>query len=247
MSKSIGNVVSPEFAMNKFGTDTMRFYLAHDGGIENDADYSNDYIAERYRKCLAGGIGNLVQRLTKPKAWSVRGSVKRAQSGSMDYEGAAEHRARLSSARDSIDQRFVELNPRKALLEIMEIIYQTNKHVQDHEPWAKIKQLDDPDRLALTESIVYDCAEAVRIAGIMLLPYMPTKAGEVLDMLGVSKDKRTFEHATYGKDYDYGVSTWTTTERGEFATLFPPLLGDNMGKPLKKNAKKSKKMAEMEN
>ena len=233
--------------MNKFGTDTMRFYLAHDGGIENDADYSNDYITERYRKCLAGGIGNLVQRLTKPKAWSVRASVERATEGLVDYEGAAEHRAMLSSVRESIDQHFTELNPRKALLEIMDVIYQTNKHVQDHEPWAKIKQLDDPNRLALTESIVYDCAEAVRIAGIMLQPYMPTKAGEVLDMLGVTKEKRTFGDAVYGVDHTYGVSTWTTTERGEFATLFPPLLGDDRGKPLKKNAKKSKKIAEMEN
>lgn len=247
MSKSIGNVVSPEFAMNKFGTDTMRFYLAHDGGIENDADYSNDYITERYRKCLAGGIGNLVQRLTKPKAWSVRASVERAEKGLVGYEGSKEHRDMLKGVRESVDERFRELNPRKALLEIMDVVYRANKHVQDQEPWAKIKQLDDPNRVALTESIIYDCAEAVRVAGIMLQPYMPTKAGEVLDMLGVDASRRTFEDATYGADHTYGVSTWTTTERGEFATLFPPLLGDNMGKPLKKNAKKSKKLAEMEN
>lgn len=129
MSKSIGNVVSPEFAMNKFGTDTMRFYLAHDGGIENDADYSNEYITERYRKCLAGGVGNLVQRLTKPKAWSVRSAVK-AANGRVEYPRALEHRQMLRTVRKNIDQRFVELNPRKALLEIMDIIYQVSLRIQ---------------------------------------------------------------------------------------------------------------------
>lgn len=123
MSKSVGNVVSPEFAMDKFGADTMRFYMAHDGGIENDADYSNEYISERYRKCLAGGIGNLVQRITKPKAWSVREAV-RAESGRVEYAGAVEQRSMLRMVAERVNSWFGdELNPRKALLEIMEIVY----------------------------------------------------------------------------------------------------------------------------
>lgn len=133
MSKSVGNVVSPGFAMDKFGTDTMRFYLAHDGGIENDADYSNEYISERYRKCLAGGVGNLVQRITKPKAWSVRSAV-RAESGRIEYPGAEEHRYMLRSVRDNVDYWFTtELNPRKALRDIMDIVYQVRTHPHIYE------------------------------------------------------------------------------------------------------------------
>ncbi|KFY20247.1 hypothetical protein V491_03870, partial [Pseudogymnoascus sp. VKM F-3775] len=47
MAKSTGNVVNPFFAMDRFGVDAMRFYLAHDGGIADDADYSNANIVER--------------------------------------------------------------------------------------------------------------------------------------------------------------------------------------------------------
>ena len=90
----------------------------------------------------------------------------------------------------------------------------------------KIKDLSNPNRLALTESIVFDCAEAVRIAGILLQPYMPTKAGEILDMLGVKANRRTSDDAVYGVDHSYGTSTWTTTERGEYGTVFPPLVGE---------------------
>jgi methionyl-tRNA synthetase len=50
MSKSTGNVVNPFFALDRFGVDTMRYYLAHDGGIQDDADYGNEHIIERYKR-----------------------------------------------------------------------------------------------------------------------------------------------------------------------------------------------------
>lgn len=92
----------------------------------------------------------------------------------------------------------------------------------------------------MTESIIFDCAEAVRIAGIMLQPYMPTKAGEILDMLGVSKNRRTFADAVYGVDHTYGTSTWTTSERGEYGTIFPPLVGEMEGRVERQRTKKGK-------
>ena len=52
MSKSVGNVVNPFFAIDRFGVDVMRFYLAHDGGIQHDSDYSNFHIIERYVICF---------------------------------------------------------------------------------------------------------------------------------------------------------------------------------------------------
>jgi methionyl-tRNA synthetase len=36
MSKSIGNVVEPLAAMNRFGVDAMRYYLLRDGGLADD-------------------------------------------------------------------------------------------------------------------------------------------------------------------------------------------------------------------
>lgn len=221
MSKSVGNVVSPALAMQKFGVDPMRFYLIHDGGIADDADYSNEYITERYRKCLAGGIGNLAQRLLKPKAWDVRQAVVNAHGSNskITYTGAAAQREMLRTARDRVDAHFTALNPRAALHEIMAIISATNKHLQDSEPWNVVKS-DSPNATAVTEAIVYDCIEAVRIAGILLQPYMPGKAEELLDMLGVDYEQRNWEDAIYGMGGAYGNCG---VEKGRMRTLFPPL------------------------
>jgi methionyl-tRNA synthetase len=76
MAKSTGNVVNPFFAIDRFGVDLMRYYLAHDGGIENDSDYGNHLIVERYKKGLQGGLGNLMSRLVRTKIWSVRKAVQ---------------------------------------------------------------------------------------------------------------------------------------------------------------------------
>lgn len=78
MSKSTGNVVNPFFALDRFGVDVMRFYLVHDGGIADDAGYTNDNILERYRVNLQGQLGNLTSRLVRGKGWNLKTAVQEA-------------------------------------------------------------------------------------------------------------------------------------------------------------------------
>lgn len=121
MAKSTGNVVNPFFAMDRFGVDAMRFYLAHDGGISDDADYANANIVERYRKCLAGGLGNLLQRVTGAKIWSVREAVEAAGRG--EFEAGGNPIQALHGVGGVVDGYFEELDPRGGLHEIMRVIY----------------------------------------------------------------------------------------------------------------------------
>ena len=63
MSKSTGNMVDPFFAIDRFGVDTIRFFLALHGDLTRDANYDNHFIIDRYKKWLQGGIGNLTSRV----------------------------------------------------------------------------------------------------------------------------------------------------------------------------------------
>lgn len=121
MAKSTGNVVNPFFAMDRFGVDAMRFYLAHDGGISDDADYANEHIVERYKKCLSGGLGNLLQRVTGTKIWEVEEAVKAAAGG--EFEVLENPIEALHGVGERVDACFGELNPRAGLHEIMQVIY----------------------------------------------------------------------------------------------------------------------------
>jgi methionyl-tRNA synthetase len=71
-------------------------------------------------------------------------------------------------------------------------------------------------------TIIYHCAEATRIVGILLQPYMPTKSAELLDLLGVDMSRRSFKDAQYGADLDFGVPM-RPVGSGRWDGLFPPL------------------------
>ena len=73
--------------------------------------------------------------------------------------------------------------------------------------------------------IIYYAAESLRICGILLQPFMPAKMKRLLDMLGVDEDKRLFEQARFGADFDFGVPLCDLGE-GADASLFPPLTAE---------------------
>ena len=93
------------------------------------------------------------------------------------------------------------------------------------EPW-KLATSGDPSDVARIQEVVYHSAEAVRVAGILLQPYMPEKSSMLLDKLGVAASRRRFEDAQFGADRDYGDSSAPVTNGrvdARWDTLFPPL------------------------
>jgi methionyl-tRNA synthetase len=56
-----------------------------------------------------------------------------------------------------------------------------NEYIAENEPWALAK---DPARSATLDRVLYDVAEAVRVAAILLLPVMPASASEILRRVG---------------------------------------------------------------
>ena len=125
MSKSTGNVVNPFFALDRFGVDTMRYYLAHDGGIRDDADYENSYIIKEYKKGLQGGLGNLVSRVMRGKGWDVRKAVELGTSGDPPAEEypARAHGKLLMELPRVVSARMEELDSGAALKAIMDAVY----------------------------------------------------------------------------------------------------------------------------
>lgn len=128
MSKSSGNGVNPFFALDRFGVDAMRYYLAHDGGISQDADYANHFIVEKYKKGLSGGIGNLLSRITKPKIWNVREAVETAVSERLISADPATlvQIDLITNLREGVNAKMEKLDSRGALHAIMEVIYEAS-------------------------------------------------------------------------------------------------------------------------
>ncbi len=87
--------------------------------------------------------------------------------------------------------------------------------------------MNDPDEKVQRDVkiIIYYAAESLRICGILLQPFMPSKMERLLDMLGVNKLSRTYDHTKLGNDSKYGVPK-TELGKGADESLFPPLTSE---------------------
>ncbi|TGJ80293.1 hypothetical protein E0Z10_g8478 [Xylaria hypoxylon] len=218
MSKSVGNVVNPFFALDRWGVDTMRYFLIYSGHVSGDADYDNTFIVQKYKKGLQGGLGNLLNRVTRPKNWSVRQAVEnmtKTQAWTLSPL-VDNHQAYLGRIVKKADDQMKALNPSWALQEIMEAVFETNKFFSEAAPWGKSKEGDT----AAVEQIVFLAAESLRIIGILLQPFIPEKSSELLDRLGVSPNKRTLKDAVLYGDDSYGTPS-VPLGTGAQSSLFP--------------------------
>ncbi|KAL8709646.1 MAG: hypothetical protein Q9225_007415 [Loekoesia sp. 1 TL-2023] len=228
MSKSTGNVVNPFFALDRFGSDTMRYYLLRDGGVQDDSDYDNAYIIARY-KSLQGTLGNLVTRVVRGKGWNVRRAV---EYGHLDNsEDGKKHLEHLQALPSIVDHRMTELQPGKALLWVLEFVYKTNQYMTQASPWTLADPTDEhgrpkpdykPPDLSKLDPIIYLLAESIRICAILLQPVMPGRMKHALDLMGVQEDRRMFKDATVEADKEYGVPM-VDVGKGREGVVFPPL------------------------
>ena len=65
MSKSLGNVISPQQLIDLFGVDGARYLIARSFPLENDSDVGIARFKERYNADLANNLGNLISRVCK--------------------------------------------------------------------------------------------------------------------------------------------------------------------------------------
>ncbi|OAQ33816.1 hypothetical protein K457DRAFT_122258 [Linnemannia elongata AG-77] len=197
MSKSIGNVVDPFTAMEEFGTDTIRFYLMNDGGLVDDADYSSELVAGRYKKLLAGQLGNLLNRSTSV---ALNPSNKVPQQPSADNvhpDDKALHE-KLEALPGLVDEAMANYRTTHATQAIFDMIAEANANFTHCEPWNLVKDPASHDRL---QTVLWYAMESTRLATLLLQPIMPTKTAEILDRLDIRKDERSWEHASLGQGW----------------------------------------------
>lgn len=90
--------------------------------------------------------------------------------------------------------------------------------MQSSAPW----DLNKPEDEEQLDKVIYLCAESIRICGILLQPYMPAKMKQLLDMLGVANDARSYANTLVGSDHDFG-QPMSSPEEDMHRVLFPSL------------------------
>ena len=177
MSKSLGTVLDPLEAADRFGPDPLRLYLVKEIVFGSDGDFTWDRFEEKYNVDLANNLGNLVSRLTamaeRYRHGRLRGPGRRPEL----LAESAESLGRLY--RQAMGQLALE----GAAAAAFRLIDATNEHLAEREPWALAK---DEARAADLDAVLWDASEALRIATVLLTPIIPASAAEIFARLGVA-------------------------------------------------------------
>jgi methionyl-tRNA synthetase len=186
MSKSLGNVLDPFEAIDRFGADALRFYLLRDVPFGQDGSVSTASFEQRYESELANDYGNLASRtiamIVRYRDGVVAGDFDCALAE--DFDGLSE---RVGGLIDG-----VELT--NALDEIWQRVRRLNRYVEEQAPWRLAK---DPARTADLDRVLATLAEGLRVVSVLLHPYLPDATTKLLAALGAPE--LSFTGASFGQ------------------------------------------------
>jgi methionyl-tRNA synthetase len=178
MSKTLGVTLDPLEAAARFGPDPLRLYLVKEITYGGDGDFTWERFEERYNVDLANNLGNLVSR--------VAAMVDRYRQGQLVPPASSP--GRLAAVAEQVVARYQEGMASYALQQGAAAVYRlvdaTNEFIAETEPWVLARDEAAAGRL---DQVLFEAAEAVRIAGLLLLPIMPASAAEILRRVGETR------------------------------------------------------------
>ena len=166
MSKSLGNYVSPDEIIGKYGTEAFRYYFLRHIPSYNDGDFTWETFEATYNNELANELGNAVQRTAA--------MIKQYLSGVITEVPPAEHDIA------QYEEALAACRFDRALDEVWEQVRGLNQYIDQEKPWAIAK---DGDQSHLQEVLGYQASSLLSIAGL-LEPFLPDTAARIKGVFG---------------------------------------------------------------
>lgn len=171
ISKSLGNVIDPVEWADKYGVDSVRYFVLREVPFGHDGDVSEDKLRARYDGDLANGLGNLVSRVTT--------LVEKFLDGIVPEE--VEPKAVALNEAD-VDELVEEYKFHEALAKIWEWVAEGNKIVDENKLWELGKT--DLDKFTSKSKEVLLMLE---IIAKHLEPFIPESAAKIKAIVTAKK------------------------------------------------------------
>lgn len=196
MSKSLGNAISPFYLIDKYGVDTLRYFLVREIPFGEDGDFSEKALVERNNNELANDLGNLVSRVLTLAEKNFKIIRKCPADKNL--------KSKLNLEKIKLYMDKYELH--NAIKEIWKFVNESNRYVNENRPWGlKDKKL---------EKCIYNLLESIRIISILTEPFMPGTSEKINLQLGIKQGTL--------KDCKFGIIKEYNVKKGEI--LFKKIL-----------------------
>lgn len=164
ISKSLGNVISPKYLAEKYGADSVRYFLCRQFPFAegNDGDFSERALIDRHNNELADKLGNLVSRV----------SALIEKYGTEKTENKLIKKLNL----EKIEKLFENYELDKVLNEIFAFVDICNEYVQNKKPW------ETGDK-----KVLYELKESILKIAELLSPFIPTASEKIIKQFSAKK------------------------------------------------------------
>lgn len=186
MSKSRGNVVSPIPLIEKYGVDTVRWFLAREFTFGTDGRFSPELFVERVNLDLANNFGNLVNRTSAMITKYFEGVVPE-----LKYVGDREKNLEQLTNKTIVAYEALmdDLKVTEALALVTELLNAANKYIEESQPWNLSKE----GRTDELSSVMAVLTNTIIVAAKLLSPALVETLDKVYAIFGVNEEQKAYE------------------------------------------------------
>jgi len=168
-----------------FGVDGVRYYALSEMPFASDGSITYEAVIKRYNMDLVNNLGNLVKRtLDMEKKYFGKVIPAPTCPDPLDEELKAACKKAYSEVCTAMDDYHIA----DALESLFAMFSRANKYIDETTPWTLAK--DEANRARLG-TVLYNLMESIRQGAVMLTPFIPATAEEILNELNTSR--RSFE------------------------------------------------------
>jgi methionyl-tRNA synthetase len=164
-----------EYLDEGFHSDCLRYYLATNGGFQQDVDFSWEKFADRVNGELVGTLGNFLYRSLLFAHRNFGGTPgvseshpETSETESRPAEVSAEVRERIEDAQDAFRAAVNDYSVKAIGQTAVELAGFGNEYIQRNEPW----KLGDDE----AAPVIRDCVQIAKAVAVLFEPVAPGKA-----------------------------------------------------------------------
>ena len=193
MSKSKGNVVYPDFLVDRYGLDSLRYYLMREIPFGSDGIFTPEDYVVRTNSDLANDLGNLLNRTVAMINQYLEGQIPALDSDKNEWDLDLEKTA--ADAITGYTEALEHLQFNVALQNIWKLISRTNKYIDETTPWILARE----EKTAELSNVLAHLVESLRVAGTLLRPFLVETPEQIAEQLGLELETdMSWDKLAYG-------------------------------------------------